>query len=446
MRVPSTAAWALLLVGCAGVDPAPRFDDARSLIEVSTGRAESFDPRQSGPTESELDALLEDGLSLAETERLVLVNSRPLAAQFHRLGAAHAAEVQARLLSNPSLQLLLRSPVDGGRALIEGAIGFGLSELWRLPAAAGAARAEADAAVFQTARLAGEELAQARESFHRACFLDRSLAVEADLVGLQREFVDANARGVELGALDRLALEASRSDLLNAEQQLALARLAAQDARRTLGEQLGLVRSLDSLRFEAVAPSERSELLSTESLVDLALRTRLDLRALDCRIEALGRDGEVQRRSVWSGIELGLSYERGEDGAEALGPAVGLELPLFDRNRAQIARAAHELATVRALREAAAAAVAQEVRSAADGLATAEDRLNRQRSEVIPTAERALALAQQALAAGSVTRITWLERRRALLRAERGLAALELEVALARTGLERALGVPLDAD
>ena len=75
-----------------------------------------------------------------------------------------------------------------------------------------------------------------------------------------------------------------------------------------------------------------------ELLVELALERRLDLRAAERVVSAARARLETELRSRVPSVQLGLSYER-VDGVDALGPAAGVELPLFDQNQAQIAKA-----------------------------------------------------------------------------------------------------------
>ncbi len=100
----------VLAISCAQVEPRADFDQARELVEESTGRDEVFDPYAPALTAEELEAILADGLSLDEALRLALVNNRDLQAEFQEIGVAHADWVQSRLLSNPSLDVLLRFP------------------------------------------------------------------------------------------------------------------------------------------------------------------------------------------------------------------------------------------------------------------------------------------------------------------------------------------------
>ena len=78
-----------------------------------------------------------------------LVNNRDLQADFQEIGIAHADWVQSRLLSNPSLDFLLRFPTDGGLGMLEAIASMELLELWRIPVRSEAARKRLEATVLR---------------------------------------------------------------------------------------------------------------------------------------------------------------------------------------------------------------------------------------------------------------------------------------------------------
>ena len=117
-RVSVVAAALALFAACATVDPSPDHEEACLLIRQSTEREEVFDPSAAPMSEADVDAVLQDGLSLDEALRLALLNNRRLQAGFLGLGVARAEFVQAGLLRNPSLGVAFLLPSGGGRPKI----------------------------------------------------------------------------------------------------------------------------------------------------------------------------------------------------------------------------------------------------------------------------------------------------------------------------------------
>ena len=93
---PGCACFLLLLApACVQVRPEPDFEEARRLVQVSTGSSEVFDPYAPVLTDEQIGAILADGLSLEEAQRLAVLNNRELQAEFLEIGVAHADWVQS---------------------------------------------------------------------------------------------------------------------------------------------------------------------------------------------------------------------------------------------------------------------------------------------------------------------------------------------------------------
>jgi outer membrane protein TolC len=126
------------------------------------------------------------------------------------------------------------------------------------------------------------------------------------------------------------------------------------------------------------------------------------------------------------------------------GPTLSLELPLWDQNRAQIAKADRLLEQARQRRHAALVGVAQDIHASLARVRMASENAAFYRSEFVPTAERSVTLAQEGYRVGNVPFLSLLEAQRAYLETRiRQLEALKA-AALAEIELERATGRPVD--
>ncbi|QDU68014.1 TolC family protein [Engelhardtia mirabilis] len=427
--------------GCKAVDPRADFDRARALIEARSGGEAAYDPGSRALSVEELDAVLLDGLTLEEARRLALVNNRELQAAFQSIGMAHADWVQAQLLSNPSLALLMRFPTDGGRSLFEATLGFGLLELWRIPAAQEAAQRELEATVLEIARRAGEGLADAEQAYFAAVAADALRRVSAQSLELAERSAAAVEELYAAGAADALAVSLAHGPVLYAQLQVETARIEAAQARRELAKHLSLLRPVEGLALVTPLPAQVEGELDAERLVATAVEQRLDLQALELSIAAQERRVAAERRRGLGDAEVGLSTEIEEGASGALlGPALNLSLPIFDQNQAQVSRAEFELTQLVKLRDAAWVEVAQDVRSAVDRLASARRSLSVNRGRLTPQVQASLALVARAREVGEGSLLTQLELERQLLDSRRAEIVLELEAAAAATELERVTG------
>jgi len=443
---PRTNLWAALMctaiaTSCVQVDPRPDFERARAFVEESSGRTDVYDPCAPALSSEQLDSILAGGLSLDEALRLALVNNRDLQAEFQEIGVAHADWVQSRLLSNPSLDVLVRFPTDGGRSMLEAIVGFSLLELWRIPPREEAARGSLEATVLRIARRAGERLAEARNAYFAA------VAAE-ELLGVARENVELTERSFEAvkdlhaaGAADAFDENLARGPLLAAQLELRTTRIEAANAKRNLAKQLSIVRSVDNLSLTDPLPPPVATEVDPEALVRRALTSRLDLRAIAAEIDALDARVRLERRKALGEVGVGPALERpAGSGDDLVGPSVSLTLPLFDQNQAQVSRARFVLQQMIKLQDSAQVAVAQNVRSSADRVNAAARNLVFYDEALLPQAERSVELARESYTAGRTTLLAVLEVQRQLLDARRGHVSLRLEAARSASDLERAVG------
>ena len=434
----------LLATSCVQVEPRPDFDRTRRLIEESTGRREVFDPYAPAPVEEELEAIFADGLSLDEALRLALVNNRDLQAEFQEIGVAHADWVQSQLLSNPSLDVLLRFPTGGGRSMLEAIVGVELLELWRIPVRKESARHNLEATVLRIARRAGERLAEARTAYYTAVAAEELHRVARENVELAALSFEAVKDLHEAGAADAFDENLAHGPLLSAQLVSRMARIEASNAKRDLAKRLSVDRPVDDLLLTDPLPQRAKVEIDPEALVQQALTSRLDLQAIAEAIKALDTHVRFEQRKAWGDVAAGPTAERpAGSGDELVGASLSLTLPLFDQNQAQVARAGFKLERMVKLYESAQVAVAQNVRSSADRVNTASRSLEFYEEELLPQAERSLALARESYAAGRSTLLALVEVQRQLLEARRGHVALRLEAASSSSDLERVLGAPV---
>lgn len=430
---------------CASVDPGPDYDAARAQIRATTGVEQVYDPRAQDETVDALDAALADGLGLEEAARLALLHNRALQAGFLGLGVARADFVQAGLLENPSLGLAFLFPDGGGRVRWTADLLWSVNELWEIPAREALAREGIEQRVLELSRLAGELVAAVQTAYLEGVAAREGLELARADLELARRSLAGVRRQVEAGAATRTDESLAESLALSAELTLQRADRARSTALRELAALLSLERDLSGVELVDALPVPEAPPWSAEALVETGLQARPDLRAADRALAVAERRAELERLRRFPELSLGVSAERPESGADTdllVGPSAALELPLFDRNQAQVSRAEHEAAQIRREREALAAQVAQQVRAALDRAAIAARAAGFAVEELVPQAERGAALSARAYELGDTTVLALLSTQRAALEARRVGLETRLEAALARLELARVVGRP----
>ena len=122
-----------------------------------------------------------------------------------------------------------------------------------------------------------------------------------------------------------------------------------------------------------------------------------------------------------------------------------MELPLFDQNQAQVARAEFELLQANYLQDAIDREIVQESWAVHARAKTAFETAGFMRDELLPLRENGLRLAREAYRVGSTTLLTVLDAQRRLLEARAGYVDVQATAGLARIDLERIAGQPFAA-
>ena len=446
---------ALLLVGagCATVNPKPDYDRTRTLIEQSTGVAESYSPEEEGLSADELAACMSDGLSLDEAVRIALLNNRKLQAAFFDIGMARADWVQSGLLSNPTLGIGVLFPEGGGRNNIQGSLAQNIVDLWQIPVKKRIAKHRIERQIVRVARFAGELAAETKRAYFAAVAAADLLTIAEENLALLGKSYDATVARREAGVASPLDENLQRGELLRVELEQRVARLASVNAKRSLAGWLSLDLNTDELDLTDPLPEPAERSFDADALIAVAREKRLDLKALEEAVGAGDAEIELELLRVFPDVSVGIAGERLEargkldrdkDIEFMSGPNIALTLPIFDQNQAQIAKATY--AQVQAVKsyEDLYLGIAQDIRMAVDRSKTLWGNVVFYRGELLPQADRNLEFTNAAYEAGTVGVLTLLESQRSQLETRRGYVEVWANAASSLSDLQRAVGVPLD--
>jgi cobalt-zinc-cadmium efflux system outer membrane protein len=178
-----------------------------------------------------------------------------------------------------------------------------------------------------------------------------------------------------------------------------------------------------------------------EHLESRSVADRLDLAALRQQVQTLQYAVNLARTSRWTGpIDLGVDVARLKNGSVVVGPRASIQLPIFDQRQATIARleaqsrAADDLLAARAIE------VRSEVRDARNRMLSARDRVERIRTDLIPTREQVVAYSQQQYDAMLLGVYQLIAAKQAETAAYRASIEALRDYWVARVELERAIG------
>lgn len=433
---------AALAAGCATTDPSGDIRASAQKVTDRTGVDTSWPgPGQRGDGNALWDA--RSDLVARQAVRLALMGNPSVRADLAAIAAARAEFAQAHLPTNPVANVMAGWNVDSAGGMLTAGVMQSLSSLWLLPARKRAARARLQQAVLETADNAIGLAADVEQSHRRIVYYQKLLPVLEErrrLLSLACTAADAKLKA-GLG----LSLESNRlrTARMEVEAELRAARSDLETEKRKLLAMIDLADGPTGWSAEAGA-EDANGAPDEDALVALARKNRLDLLAAGWSVRA--RQAEFRKAELEAypdtGIGIGGEREVPADGKtmNKLGPAVRVELPIFDQGQAQVAKAKAELEQARMAARAADQQATLEVRRAREALATAAAQCEAYRDEIIPLARRNVADAQTALDTGAVDSLVLLEAQREVTRVEALLLTYRMQRDLARIDLARAVG------
>jgi cobalt-zinc-cadmium efflux system outer membrane protein len=410
-------------------------------IRAVTGAERVFHPGTApAATQKRVAELLADGLELSEAVELGLLNNPVLQASFRNIGMAHADRVQASLLTNPSLRAALRFPTSGGASEFEGGLFGSLPDIWQVPKRERVAESALQRRILKLAHQAALLAGEIRVAYVEATSSDRLLEIaKENRESARRLFELADAR-LEAAAGTTIDVNLARLEYLDTEVALRDAELAAGEARRSLLMLLGFGPQESRPCLVELSDDGPPPLPPLEELEALALVRRLDVRAAEEAVRQARAEVERQRGFFMRRVDIGMAAEK--DGEWSVGPGVRAELPLFDQNQAQVAKALEALSQREAVLVAMKLAATQEVSSALARAQASWEALAIYRNDLLPRSTETLTQARESYQLGKTTMLPALEAQRQLLAARSAYARRVLQAATALSDLERATGTP----
>ncbi|WP_158633567.1 TolC family protein [Tautonia sociabilis] len=397
-----------------------------------------------------MSKILEGGLTADESVAIALRHSPRLRAVLLDAGISRAEFAQASFPENPSLAMALRFPSGGGSANLEASLLQNVAELWRLPSRRRASEASLRRAIVAVAREVSGLAYGAKAAYVRAAAGDRLATIASENREIAARFLElalARRKGGEGSGID---VGFARAELSSAEVALRSASLAAFERRAELAGRLGLITPPAELVLSESLSRPDATPPALEEVLARIPHGRLDIAAARRAVEAAQATLRYERLGFLSLLGLGAAYERpeertGEGGGSSgaiLGPSLALEIPLFDQNRAQIAKAALAHRQAEELLSALLVEATQATRAAHERLASTLAVCRLYEAEILPEREQNLELVRQAYRAGELPIASMLEAQRSLLGARVEFARALEEAALASIEFERVTGRP----
>lgn len=484
LRIAFLLGAMLYIAGCATVSAEKQIDQSIAHVEQATG----VNPQWHAPWDDAPPVW--DGQSILELEEavaLALRNNRELRADMEMIGQANADLVQAGLLQNPRFNFMAMFPDGGGRSMLRSS-GFplqALQDLWLRPARKEVAAAQLQQAVLRVADRAVETVAEVKRVYARIQFAQRAI----ELIRANMEIVEQTRRLVQTqqsaGKATLVEVSVPRIRYLRLQSELLTMDAEYRSQKRQLLMLMGFAKANDAwsvtpiheLDEEMPAPPEE------ETLLALAEESRLDLQAAKWTLGAAQHQVELMRREAWPEVMVGLSFERapsaGSQGESVwgqagntlasaaqgaapgpyvpysanereptwmVGPMIDFELPIFDQNQAQIARAVHEYRQRYAEYDGQRQTIAAQVRETKVMYEQAYEQVLFFRDAILPEVERNLEVVRESYRAGREEVTIVLQVQEDLIMTRLAALGFVRDLLINHAELEREVGGRLEPD
>lgn len=340
---------AAVFSACATPDPDGAVRDLGQLVDARLPEPVTW--RTGGPEDAAVDARIEailaDPLTAESAVRVALLNNRELQARYADLGVAQADVVQAGLLQNPVLEVMVRPSTEEGTN-----IEFGLMQnfvdLLMRPARQKIAEAEYESVRLELAAHLVSFAGEVQTAYYEYLGAKADVAVMAEIAETEGDAADLSTAFYAAGNVS----EREHTEHLAAAAEAKAERYESEEdmreSRGELAELLGLSPARSWSVPSRLAPLPKQD-VRLAGLEERAVRERFDLAAhraeLQAGLEELGFEEDF---SLFEEGEIAISAEREPDGAWLIGPALEIPLPIFDQGQARVTAAT---LAVRAMRD-----------------------------------------------------------------------------------------------
>lgn len=429
-----------LMSGCASYQRAPLPDRTSDLsgaqlarIQVDAGAmplpklaAHRFDPT--------------NGLDIDEVAMLAVVNNPALELARDDLKIARAQAFAAGLLPDPQLGFSSDFPSTASATSSAFSAGLSMDVMALLRRGPARSAADADAAKIDLGLLWQEwqTIAQARQLFIKSRFQEKLLPLLAHQRDLAKTRYARMASAQRQGNLTRDALIAAQLAQADAGKQYLDAQRAALQTRHDLDALLGLRPDVTLRLAGGGEPVPLDSKTVDAALANLPAR-RPDLLALRAGYAAQDEKYRAAILDQFPSLSIGFVRARDTSSVYTSGFQVSLNLPIFNRNRGNIAI---EQATRQRLRDEYQNRLNQAYADLAqmrDDTALLERQLTRTESE-LPGLTQAARAAQQAYARRNLAMNAYVDAQSAEIAKRIEAATLQESIAEQRVGVQALLG------
>ena len=340
MNVKLYLAFSILII--AGCAVTPENNDPNHFSHISEGIKERTDYtlRQS-PESNQFEfpewVTLDDGLTQNEAVGLALWNNAQLQVDLAALGFARADLIEAKMIPNPAFSLLF--PI--GPKVLETDLGIPVDVLWQRPYRIAAAKLDAQSLAEDLITNGLELIRDVQTTYVGLWLSQKKLDLAVEDAQIRNEIIRLTQARLKAGDISGIEADKVYIDSLESIGNIRSLLKETDVTKLRLNALLGLSEDNVTYNTETINIPEEST-YSIDTLLETAFAARPDLRAAELSIEAAGKKVGWEKSKIYNFIAIIDAKDEGEDSL-TVGPGIQLDIPIFNQNQGQIARAKAEL-------------------------------------------------------------------------------------------------------
>lgn len=435
--IAGAIALTLLLPACTAVPQRTEHTDVQAAISGAVGVA------LPGSDEAYPDtAWFAEPMTVDRAVQTTLRNNPGVRAALKSLDVAQADYVQAGLISNPTLSLMLLRPEGGGRYELDYGLMQTLFDLFarsRRVAVADAVRKRQEADVIRQLLALAQDT---RMAYFEVLYAEQAWQLQSEFLLLEQGSLILLQNQAQVGSVPVRQVLAQQSDVSQRANALENAKSDLIEARSALAQQLGLS-SAKQMILPTTFPAFVVPGLDEPAMQALAARYRPDLQMASAEIAKAGAEQRLQTGGLRTMEPVaGLAGKRETDGMVLNGLAVQISIPFFDTGQGRRALGEAKLAQAEFAAEALKRQVPLEVERAIATLIVLQA-ANDSAGKRLQQQERLEMVAKRTYEQGNSDLAAYREAVKSTLNAHEDRLRAEIAVWTALIGLERATGVAM---
>lgn len=475
------------LTGCTHLDSTQKMQQAADLVRQKIGIAPDW--------QSDWDRTPPWSGSVLHRDEAVVIglrNNRELRADWEAIGMADADLLQAGLLQNPVINLMLMFPDGGGRAMLRANSlpMMMLQDLWLVPARKKVAKAMLQQTILRAADRAIDTAAGVKRAYTRIQYTQRALELMRENLQIVEQSTRIIATRQAAGRSTQVQVNLSQIRCMKLRSELIAMEADHRTQKQDLLMLMGLADADDGWQVEALSEAKDpiEEPPGERELLAKAVEQRLDLLASHWEAEAAAKNVMLAHREGLPEVAVGFSLERAPAprsnnqslagtagnalamrganelvgmkppvGAPAepfmpkerevkwtMGPMFQFTIPIFDHGQGKVARAMAEHRQKLAMYDGRVQEAVRSLREKSVMLRQAGAQVRYYRDEIAPSVERNLDVARRSFVSGMEDLTVYLEVQEDVLMTRLKMLEFYRDYLVNRVDLERQVGGHLE--